>query len=217
MARKLQLLGSFPGGSGSGSDGKSAYEIAVEQGFEGTEAEWLESLKGASGVYVGDPSDVPEDAVLILDPNGEADEKLPNPYSLTFKGAVEGSYDGSAPLEVEIPEGGSGGEWKVLQETVLESDVAEICLTDINVQELTVIATVRVNDADNSITNTVAAGQLWVNGSRCLGGSCFYVRSSGAFTTTFHLQTYYDTVSGYITAHSNPGADRKSTRLNSSH
>lgn len=28
-----------------GSDGKSAYEIALENGFEGTEAEWTESLK----------------------------------------------------------------------------------------------------------------------------------------------------------------------------
>lgn len=32
-----------------GLDGKSAYEIAVENGFEGTEAEWLESLNGADG------------------------------------------------------------------------------------------------------------------------------------------------------------------------
>lgn len=31
------------------SQGKSAYEIAVENGFEGTEAEWLESLKGEKG------------------------------------------------------------------------------------------------------------------------------------------------------------------------
>lgn len=28
--------------------GKSAYEIAVEQGFEGTESEWLKSLQGQS-------------------------------------------------------------------------------------------------------------------------------------------------------------------------
>ena len=28
---------------------------------------------------------------------------LPNPNALTFTGAVTGSYDGSAPLEVEIP------------------------------------------------------------------------------------------------------------------
>ena len=33
-----------------GADGKSAYDIAVENGFVGTEAEWLESLKGAAGV-----------------------------------------------------------------------------------------------------------------------------------------------------------------------
>jgi len=33
-----------------GLDGKSAYEIAVEHGFVGTEEEWLESLKGKDGI-----------------------------------------------------------------------------------------------------------------------------------------------------------------------
>ena len=33
---------------------------------------------------------------------------LPNPNALTFTGAVTGSYDGSAPLEVAIPSGGGG-------------------------------------------------------------------------------------------------------------
>lgn len=33
-----------------GKDGKSAYEVAVEQGFVGTVDEWLESLKGRDGV-----------------------------------------------------------------------------------------------------------------------------------------------------------------------
>ena len=32
-----------------GKDGKSAYQIAIENGFVGTETEWLESLKGADG------------------------------------------------------------------------------------------------------------------------------------------------------------------------
>ena len=32
-----------------GLDGKSAYELAVEQGFEGTVVEYLESLKGDKG------------------------------------------------------------------------------------------------------------------------------------------------------------------------
>ena len=35
--------------SEKGNDGKLAFEIAVEHGFVGTEAEWLESLKGADG------------------------------------------------------------------------------------------------------------------------------------------------------------------------
>jgi hypothetical protein len=42
----------IPAGGGSGiqgQDGKSAYEVAVENGFEGTEAEWLASLVGPEG------------------------------------------------------------------------------------------------------------------------------------------------------------------------
>ena len=34
----------------NGKDGSSAYEIAIENGFVGTVAEWLESLKGRDGV-----------------------------------------------------------------------------------------------------------------------------------------------------------------------
>lgn len=33
-----------------GEDGKSAYEIALANGFKGSEKEWLESLKGEPGV-----------------------------------------------------------------------------------------------------------------------------------------------------------------------
>ena len=37
------------GGGTYGKDGKSAYEIAVEHGFIGSEQQWLASLKGADG------------------------------------------------------------------------------------------------------------------------------------------------------------------------
>lgn len=41
---------SIPGANGAnGADGKSAYEIAVEEGYVGTESQWLSSLVGASG------------------------------------------------------------------------------------------------------------------------------------------------------------------------
>ena len=66
----------------TGADGKSAYSYAQDGGYTGTEAEFAAKL---------------------------AAEKLPNPYPLTFTGAVSGSYDGSTPLSVEIPSGGSGG------------------------------------------------------------------------------------------------------------
>lgn len=55
-------------------------------------------------------------AVKAVDENGKPTEwepvtlpeKMPNPNALTFTGAVSGSYDGSAPLSVEIPAGGGG-------------------------------------------------------------------------------------------------------------
>ena len=43
-----QLLQKIQSAS-KGTDGKSAFEIAVEHGFVGTEVEWLESLKGING------------------------------------------------------------------------------------------------------------------------------------------------------------------------
>ena len=67
----------------TGADGKSAYSYAQDGGYTGTEAEFAAKL---------------------------AAEKLPNPYPLTFTGAVNETYDGSAPVSVEIPSGGSGGE-----------------------------------------------------------------------------------------------------------
>lgn len=85
-----------------GPPGKSAYEVAVDNGFEGTEQEWLASLigpegkegpvgpigdtgekgdkgdqgekgdTGDSGVYVGTEEPEDEDIVVWVNPNGEA-------------------------------------------------------------------------------------------------------------------------------------------------
>lgn len=44
------IVGYSPGGPGRpGDDGASAYKIAVDNGFSGTEAEWLASLVGSPG------------------------------------------------------------------------------------------------------------------------------------------------------------------------
>lgn len=39
----------FSNKSFGGAPGKSAYEVAVDNGFEGTEEEWLDSLVGPQG------------------------------------------------------------------------------------------------------------------------------------------------------------------------
>ena len=45
----LKKLSEMQAGA-NGKDGRSAYEIAIENGFVGTVAEWLESLKGRNGI-----------------------------------------------------------------------------------------------------------------------------------------------------------------------
>ena len=49
------------------------------------------------------------------------DSMLPNPYPLTFTGAVNETYDGSSAKTIEIPSGGGGGETIIAEETVLAS------------------------------------------------------------------------------------------------
>ena len=65
-----------------GTNGKTAYQYAQDGGYTGTEAEFAAKLAE------------------------ELPDKLPNPNALTFTGAITGSYDGSATMNVEIPNGG---------------------------------------------------------------------------------------------------------------
>ena len=62
-------------------------------------------------------------------------KKLPNPNALTFTGAVTGSYDGSAPLSVEIPSGGGGGgssQWKIIRDLTITENADRV---DINTDD----------------------------------------------------------------------------------
>ena len=156
-----------------GTDGKSAYQYAMEGGYTGTEAEFVEKMAQeqlagraneitptqvyeavstgipvkiqypsdkygllsfttfniaeslnmivsqtityANGVYIlaelfGDKSNNGwgfHDTTLAE--KTDIPSSLPNPNALTFTGAVTGSYDGSAPMSVEIPSGGGSG------------------------------------------------------------------------------------------------------------
>ena len=91
-----------------GVDGKSAYEIAVDNGFEGTEGEWLESLKGGSG----NSSEVTKESIGLgnVDNTADADKsvlsatKLTTARDLRFSGAFTalGTFDGSKDIEIHV-------------------------------------------------------------------------------------------------------------------
>ena len=85
----------------TGAAGKSAYSYAQDGGYTGMEAEFAAKL---------------------------AKEKFVNPNALTFTGAVEGSYDGSAPLSVEIPSGGGAAveTWDLLINAEITEDCTEV-------------------------------------------------------------------------------------------
>lgn len=67
----------------------------------------------------------PDNSVqTIQTPLATENSKLPNPYPLTFTGAVSGSYDGSSAKTIEIPSGGgtSEKEWTVLVDQELSAE-----------------------------------------------------------------------------------------------
>lgn len=85
-----------------GSNGKSAYEIAVANGFHGTEAEWLESLHGEAGDFGATFTPiVGEDGLLRWHNNKE----LPNPPPVNIKG-----QDGKSAYELACEAGYAGTE-----------------------------------------------------------------------------------------------------------
>ncbi len=72
--------------SASGTAGKSAYEIALEHGFTGSETEWLESLTGPQGPgvfsVVTNEEAITDDTLLVITPDATAD-KIPQWYNGT--------------------------------------------------------------------------------------------------------------------------------------
>ena len=112
----------------AGAAGKSAYSYAQDGGYTGTETEFAAKL---------------------------AQEKFASPNALTFTGAVAGSYDGSEPLTVEIPSGGSGLSSNaktlliaILRNAIYNSDQSE------NITELEVELE-RTSEGGGAVTYTV--------------------------------------------------------------
>lgn len=95
--------------SEKGKDGKSAFEIAVEHGFVGTETEWLESLRGTDG----------KDGL----PGKDGADGLPGRDGTNGKNGVDGKNgtdgisgsDGKSAYIIAVEHGFSGTENEWLQ------------------------------------------------------------------------------------------------------
>lgn len=85
-----------------GIDGKSAYEVAVDNGFVGTEEEWLASLIGPSGVYIGTDPDT--DARVWIYPDGEATEVVLSVNEKTGNVTLDADDVGALPNTTVIPD-----------------------------------------------------------------------------------------------------------------
>ena len=91
-----------------GKDGLSAYEIAIKNGFEGTEEEWLNSLAGADGkdgaiklIVVNElpTNNIDESAIYLLPSDSSAEENTFDEYIY-----VDGTWEkiGSAGVAVNL-------------------------------------------------------------------------------------------------------------------
>lgn len=84
--------------SEKGKDGKSAYQIAIENGFVGTETEWLESLKGING----------KDGVDGL-PGRDGADGLPGKDGIDGEPGADGT-DGKSAYIIAVEHGFTGTE-----------------------------------------------------------------------------------------------------------
>lgn len=75
------------------SQGKSAYQIAVERGFEGTEGEWLQSLKGSNGTNALENVSVREIYTAYLETVNKTETDMSYDEFLTYYYSVIDEYD----------------------------------------------------------------------------------------------------------------------------
>lgn len=99
-------------------------------------------------------------------------DKLPNPQKLTFSGAVTAEYDGSSPIEINIPEGGGTGgdrEMTVLvNETISLEEAVSTISFDLGIQGKTLnrFWLELVLEPNTNETNVGGYWQWSINGAR---------------------------------------------------
>ena len=91
---------------GNANENKAGKKLATEEYVDGLNST---NVKTVNGVAPDENGNV-EIASSGDGSSVEIPDALPNPYALTFTGAVEATYDGSAAVTVEIPTSSGSGE-----------------------------------------------------------------------------------------------------------
>jgi len=114
--------------------------------------------------------------------------RLPNPNALTFTGAASGSYDGTSPLTVNIPEGGGGATrtWTKLATVDCSEVPGDIVLN--NLDEYTAFTFKESNVMNN--TSTSSGYAVAINNTRICGP---LVQINKTATNSYqYTHVYYD-------------------------
>lgn len=138
---------------------------------------------------------------------------LPNPNALTFTGAGTGSYDGSAPMSVEIPSGGGGSgkakTQKLIDITFIEPTESLTVTLEHNFHKLFLVW----SSGDNGVARLVGADGNAVKGSaRILLDTTSYTWSeriigqqdsdTAKWRTSSHLIEYTEDLSTLLSSRS---------------
>ena len=115
---------------------------------------------------------------------------LPNPNALTFTGAVTGSYDGSAPLSVEIPSGGGGGgssQWKIIRDLTITENAARVDINTDDAGKAFSLHEIHVLTSTRSYEDTAESFTFLMNGYWLAGDPYF----NSGFKSTKSSDNYY--------------------------
>ena len=92
----------------TGTEGLSAYEVAVKEGFEGTESEWLESLKGEVGetpdISIGTTQTLPAGSNAIVTKSGTTENPI---FSFGIPRGIQGTIGATPDLQIGTVQSGN--------------------------------------------------------------------------------------------------------------
>lgn len=119
-----------------GPKGDTGIHVGTDEPTDDNIIVWIDPESEDTSLLVEAPATAKVGQTIVVkavDENGAPTEweaatlpdKLPNPNSIVFTGAVNVIYDGSKPVEVPIPQGGGGSEdWEFINRTTLLEDAS---------------------------------------------------------------------------------------------